>query len=162
MKNVQQGFKLIERMIAVAIIGIVAPLCASDVNAQTLDEEQNCLALSIYWEARGEIRRGMIAVGWTVLNRTRGEHFPSTLCEVVHEGGEQGPCQFSWWCDGKSDRPRNRHSWTRARVIAADLLIDPPPDPTHGALFYHSTSIRIPWKRKRARTALIGNHIFYR
>ena len=67
MKNVQQGFALIERMIAVAIIGIVAPLYVSNVNAQTLKEEQNCLALSIYWEARGEIRRGMIAVGWTVL-----------------------------------------------------------------------------------------------
>jgi prepilin-type N-terminal cleavage/methylation domain-containing protein len=39
MKNVQQGFTLIERMIAVAIIGIVAPLCASDVNAQTLKIE---------------------------------------------------------------------------------------------------------------------------
>ncbi len=162
LKNEQQGFTLIERMFAVAIIGIVAPLCANDVNAQSLGEEQNCLALSIYWEARGEIRRGMIAVGWTVLNRMQSEHFPSTPCDVVHQGGEQGPCQFSWWCDGKSDRPRDRDSWTAALLLSAKLLVDPPPDPTGGALFYHSVYIPLPWRRQRIRTTQIGGHVFYR
>lgn len=130
--------------------------------ARGLQQEHRCLALALYWEARGESRRGMVAVGWTVLNRSRSPEFPSTPCEVVLEGGEKPPCQFSWWCDGKSDRPRDHDSWIRARVIAAQLLTDPPPDPTGGALFYHSTSIRVPWTRPRRRTIRIGNHIFYR
>ena len=130
--------------------------------ARGLQQEHRCLALALYWEARGESRRGMVAVGWTVLNRSRSPEFPSTPCEVVFEGGEKPPCQFSWWCDGKSDRPRDHDSWIRARVIAARLLTDPPPDPTGGALFYHSTSIRVPWTRPRRRTVRIGNHIFYR
>ena len=127
-----------------------------------MQREHHCLALALYWEARGESRRGIVAVGWTIINRSRSPEFPATPCEVVYEGGETPPCQFSWWCDGNSDRPRNRDSWTRVRVIAARLLTDPPPDPTDGALFYHSASIPVPWTRPRRRTARIGNHIFYR
>jgi spore germination cell wall hydrolase CwlJ-like protein len=35
-----------------------------------------------------------------------------------------------------------------------------PRDPTSGALFFHNTSIRPPWRRER--TTRIGNHVFYR
>jgi spore germination cell wall hydrolase CwlJ-like protein len=150
------------KTIFLGFIFIVATLYAPDTNARSLQDEQQCLALAMYWEARGEGRKGMIAVGWTVLNRSRNEHFPASPCEVIYQGGERGRCQFSWWCDGKSDRPQNRDSWTRARIIAAELLTDPPRDPTGGALFYHSRSIPVPWKRRRVRTARIGNHIFYR
>ena len=153
---------MLRRVLLPGLILLATSLYAGDARTMNLQNEHHCLALALYWEARGEDRRGMIAVGWTVLNRIRSPHFPGTPCAVIYQGGEQRPCQFSWWCDGKSDRPRNMHSWTKARVVAAHLLVDPPPDPTHGALFYHSTSIRIPWKRKRARTAMIGNHIFYR
>lgn len=141
---------------------LLATLQVDDVYARSLEDEHHCLSLALYWEARGESNSGMIAVGWTILNRARSKDFPATPCAVVFEGGEQAPCQFSWWCDGKSDRPRDRDSWIQARVIAARLLVDPPPDPTGNALFYHSTSIRVPWKRKRTRTRRIGNHIFYR
>ena len=124
--------------------------------------EQQCLALNLYWEARGEGRAGMLAVGWTVLNRVNSPQFPATVCGVVYQGGERPPCQFSWWCDGKSDRPREQHSWTAAVKVSSELLRRPPPDPTKGALFYHNTSIRSPWKRPREQTARIGRHIFYR
>ncbi len=150
------------RIILSGLLCILASLYANDTDARSLQDEQQCLALAMYWEARGEGRQGMVAVGWTILNRARSEHFPATPCVVVFQGGERGPCQFSWWCDGKSDRPRDRISWTRARIIAAELLVDPPRDPTNGALFYHSKSIPVPWTRTRVRTARIGNHIFYR
>ena len=122
----------------------------------------HCLAMNMYWEARGEGRRGMLAVGWVVLNRVRSSEFPATICAVVYQGGEQPPCQFSWWCDGRSDRPREHESWQAALAVAAELLSDPPPDVTNNALFYHAASIRNPWTRPRTRTAQIGDHIFYR
>ena len=152
----------LNKAISVLLLAFVASIIAKDINARTLRQEQFCLALSIYWEARGEDRRGMIAVGWTILNRVQSEHFPSSPCDVVRQGGEVPPCQFSWWCDGKSDRPRDRDSWTTALLISAELLVNPPPDPTGGALFYHSTDINKPWRRKRIRTARIGAHVFYR
>lgn len=145
-----------------ALFVLIASLHVGDAHARSLQDEHHCLALALYWEARGESRRGMVAVGWTILNRAQSRDFPATPCAVVYQGGQRPPCQFSWWCDGKSDRPRDRDSWIQARVVAAELLVDPPPDPTGRALFYHSTRIGVPWTRKRTRTARIGNHIFYR
>jgi N-acetylmuramoyl-L-alanine amidase len=122
----------------------------------------HCLSLAMYWEARGEGRRGMMAVGSVVLNRVQSHQFPNSICSVVYEGGEKPPCQFSWWCDGKSDRPRNRSQWLAAQDVSETLLSNASSDPTGGALFFHSASIRSPWHRTRDRTAKIGNHIFYR
>ena len=148
--------------IPLVAITLVTLLFSSEAASRSLKQEQYCLALTMYWEARGEGYRGMTAVGWTILNRVNSREFPATPCDVVFQGGEQPPCQFSYWCDGKSDRPRDRRGWRIALVIAAKLLIDPPQDPTFGALFYHSANIKIPWKRQRTRTARIGRHIFYR
>ena len=125
-------------------------------------DAHQCLGLAMYWEARGEGRRGMLAVGSVVMNRVQSRHFPNSVCGVVYEGGEKPPCQFSWWCDGKSDRPRNRVQWQAVLTTAEELLLERPPDLTDGALFFHSAGIRSSWHRTRQRTAHIGNHIFYR
>jgi len=145
-----------------AVIAASFQPVAAPAHAGTLQNEQHCLALTLYWEARGEGRAGMLAVGWTVLNRVQSPQFPGTPCRVVYQGGETPPCQFSWWCDGKSDRPRDAKSWQFAQLVAAELLFDPPPDPTAGALYFHSASIPPPWRRKLSRTARIGGHVFYR
>ena len=121
---------------------------------------QHCVALAMYWEARGEGLRGMQAVGSVILNRVADQRFPETPCGVVQQGGETPPCQFSWWCDGKSDRPTNRTQWSTALTVADQMLTRRPNDATGGALFFHSTAIRNPWRRQQ--TARIGNHVFYR
>lgn len=129
---------------------------ASRVDAQV----QRCVALAMYWEARGEGHQGMLAVGSVVLNRAEDDRFPNAVCDVVYQGGETPPCQFSWWCDGKSDRPTHQALWAESLSLANELLTMRPQDPTNGALFFHNTSIRTPWHRER--TARIGNHVFYR
>ena len=128
--------------------------------SQAGTQAQHCVALAMYWEARGEGHRGMLAVGSVVLNRVEDDRFPDSVCGVVYQGGESPPCQFSWWCDGKSDRPTHEELWASSLSIADELLMARPSDPTHGALFFHNTSIRSPWRRER--TARIGNHVFYR
>ncbi len=132
----------------------------ADLNTQLDAASRHCLALTLYWEARGEGRAGMQAVGAVVLNRVDDHRFPDTVCGVVKQGGETPPCQFSWWCDGRSDRPSNGRSWAAALALADEMLTARPRDPTRGALFFHSTSIDSPWRR--TRTAHIGNHVFYR
>jgi spore germination cell wall hydrolase CwlJ-like protein len=118
------------------------------------------MALAMYWEARGEGRQGMQAVGEVILNRVADNRFPDTTCAVVYEGGETPPCQFSWWCDGRSDRPTNQTQWALALALAEELLSGRGEDMTGGALFFHNTSMGKPWQRQQ--TAQIGNHVFYR
>lgn len=68
-----------------------------------MDDAITCLARSIYWEAKGKDSTDMEAVANVVMNRLGHEGFPDTVCAVVKQGSETKSCQFSWWCDGKSD-----------------------------------------------------------
>jgi N-acetylmuramoyl-L-alanine amidase len=130
--------------------------------ASAVDDPARGLALALYWEAKSEGAEGMRAVASVVLNRVAHPQFPDTVCAVVRQGGEDPPCQFSWWCDGKSDQPTEPHAWRLAQQIAKAALAKPSPDRTRGALFFHNASITTPWVRKRERTVQIGRHIFYR
>jgi len=150
------------RAILLMSIAIAAQFGGADARAASLKQERDCLALALYWEARGEGRQGMVAVGWVILNRVHSRDFPGTPCGVVRQGGERPPCQFSFWCDGKSDRPRNGRSWNLAQIISAELLLQPPPDPTGGSLYFHTTGVRPSWMRTQTRTVQIGSHVFYR
>ena len=131
--------------------------------AQSDGDPRECLALAAYWEAGGESREGMAAVAAVVLNRRAHPDFPSTVCEVVHQGGTEPGCQFRFWCDGESDRPRDAGLWALAREVAAEALEGRADDPTGGALFFHSAALgAAPWRRPRERTVQIGRHIYYR
>jgi N-acetylmuramoyl-L-alanine amidase len=124
--------------------------------------ERKCLALTVYYEARAESLEGQQAVAAVVLNRVRDGKFPNNICAVVHEGGGQRSCQFSWYCDGRSDKPRDGDAWRQA-VAVADAAIDGEiTDPTDGALYFHSTGVKPKWRKKLTKTAAIDNHIFYR
>lgn len=124
--------------------------------------ELNCLAKTIYFEARGESEKGQRAVAAVVLNRVKSRSFPNTICEVVHQGGTASrDCQFSWWCDRRSDQPKDLKAWQRATAIAREMMAGAP-DPTNGALYYHHTDISPSWRMQLRRLATIGAHVYYR
>jgi Cell Wall Hydrolase len=126
-------------------------------------DEIACLALNIYHEARGEPDEGKLAVGHVVLNRVLSGRFPSTVCEVVQQGGEvrRNRCQFSWWCDGRSDTPRNRQDWQRSSELALAIYWGQTEDPTNGALWYHADYVSPAWRHDFDQGPTIGRHIFY-
>lgn len=128
------------------------------------DSDLDCLALNVYFEARSEPEIGQVAVAAVTLNRVRDPAFPDTICAVVKQGEEYGRhrCQFSWWCDGRDDTPRNPSAWQRARLIASLALSRALEDPTSGALWYHADHVQPSWSRSMAMIAQIGRHLFYR
>ena len=128
----------------------------------SVSPQQRCLALAMYWESKGEGAEGMRAVGSVVLNRVADEAFPDTVCGVVQDGDETPPCQFSWWCDGVSDEPEEPQPWHLAIGLAGEMLHSRGPDPTKGALFFHSAEIEVPWRIERTPTVHILGHIYYR
>ena len=127
--------------------------------------ELHCLALNIYFEARGEPLAGKLAVGHVVLNRAASKRFPKRICAVVQQGGDKRRhrCQFSWWCDGQSDRPRNRRAWQEALFVAKMIKGGMTQDPTRGARWYHAVYVSPDWSQDFAPTeqVKIGRHIFY-
>ncbi len=128
-----------------------------------IDEDLQCLALNIYHEARSEPLTGQLAVAQVTLNRVASEAFPESVCEVVKQGGQKrNRCQFSWWCDGKSDHPTEEKAWRKSLDLGRRVLAEQSPDPTKGALYYHATYVSPTWSRSFQRTAQIGSHLFYR
>ena len=125
--------------------------------------EIECLALNIYFEARGEPEAGQLAVGHVVMNRVASARFPSTVCGVIQQGGElrRYRCQFSWWCDGRSDKPRNKRLWEKSAELALNVYWGRSEDPTDGALWYHADYVKPYWRNDFLRGPKIGRHIFY-
>ncbi|HEX9858836.1 MAG TPA: cell wall hydrolase, partial [Paracoccaceae bacterium] len=76
----------------------------------TGDAEWQCLAEALYFEARGETVQGQFAVAEVILNRVDSPRYPATICGVVHQGG-RGGCQFSFTCDGYSDKIREQGAY---------------------------------------------------
>ena len=123
-----------------------------------------CLALNIYHEARGESALGKLAVAHVVMNRVADRRFPGTACAVIRQGGEQvrHRCQFSWWCDGRSDQPHHGRSWALTKSLARDVYWGYVQDPTDGALWYHADYVSPYWRTAFQQGPTIGRHIFYK
>ncbi len=120
-----------------------------------------CLAMAVYFEARGEHPDAQLAVAEVVMNRVVDPRFAGDVCGVVKEdwGPAAHDCQFSFWCDGLPEKPADAVAWSTARDIAqkaldGDVL-------GHGATHYHAVSVHPWWADTLEPVGMIGNHIFY-
>jgi len=135
------------------------------VNARTASEVR-CLATAIYFEARGEAQKGQIAVAQVVLNRLKNPAYPNTICGVVYQNkNKRNRCQFSFACDGITDRITDKRSWAASQVLARRVLND---DRTlymasvGASTHYHATYVRPRWARTMTKMEKIGRHVFYK
>jgi len=115
-----------------------------------------CLAKAIYHEARGEGIRGMLAVGYVVINRANHARFPSDICDVVKQ-----PNQFSWV--GVKMKIHDSALYEQAKSVAIMVAESSDGDPTKGSTHFHRFDLGIDWSNKSMKkTVRIGNHQFYR
>ena len=128
---------------------------------ESVDDAITCLARTVYWEAKGGSEANMEAVASVVMNRLGREGFADTVCGVVKQGSEQKNCQFSWWCDGRSDQVQEEDRYQLAKAIAAKALNQQLPDSTGGALFFHDRSVATDWTKRYRRTAQTDKFLFY-
>ena len=143
------------------------------------NQEINCLAHNVYFEAKNQGTGGWLAVAFVTLNRVKDSRFPNTICEVVHQGPSkpswQNPekqipirhkCQFSWYCDGKPDviGSLERYSEILAftNLMLGQAISTPMIDITDGATHYHADYVKPAWAKTKTKTIEIGDHIFYR
>ena len=148
--------------------------------AEDIDEELICMAKNIYFEAGNQPLAGKLSVAFVTINRVVSSQFPDSVCDVIYQAeyrnnymGNEVPiidrCQFSWFCDGKSDTPTDSYTWLQSMEVAREILevnnyqsrmilIDN----TEGALWYHADYVKPNWSNYLQEIVTIENHIFYK
>jgi spore germination cell wall hydrolase CwlJ-like protein len=123
-----------------------------------LDEQGNCLATAVYFEARGESVEGQLAVARVVMNRAASGRYPPDYCSVVRQ-----PAQFSFvrhgqfpWIDTTSA------AWARAQGVARLAIANVIPSVGSDVLWYHANYVAPGWGHRLSVVEKIGAHIFYR
>ena len=148
-------------------------------------EQEYCLAQNIFFEAGNQSLEGMAAVADVTLNRVQEGRYPNDICSVVKQGLKHPngtmkihKCQFSWYCDGKSDSiPVDslhlgiNKAWENSQLIAKTMLLEYNLTDrgsyfgiTEGSTHYHANYVVPNWIHDvgMKRTGQIGSHIFYK
>ena len=155
------------------LLGVILLLHAGKAEALDYDGERFCLAQNIYFESGNQSFAGKLAVGDVVMNRVEDPQFPNSVCEVIYQAktfvnwkGNTMPirnqCQFSWYCDGKSDEPKDSVTWLESIRVADLILRGDFEDITEGSLWYHADYVRPNWADNLEEVVVIDNHIFYK
>ena len=125
-----------------------------------LDEQTNCLATAVYFEARGETLEGQLAVARVVMNRAASGKYPPDWCSVMKQ-----PWQFSFVNPRSGQVPvanTDSDSWRKAVAIAQLAAANIVPSLDNDVLWYHANYVAPSWGRRLAMVQKIGAHIFYR
>lgn len=131
--------------------------------ADEMIAESKCLAEAIYYEARSEQTSGQLAVAEVIANRVEDHRYPNSICEVVYQGATRTTgCQFTFTCDGATDRKPTGWRWEKAETIATHVIMGLNETKTSGATHYHATYVDPVWNSGLIKTRQIGTHIFYR
>ena len=141
-------------------------------DASTIDQA-HCLATNIYFEARHQKDDEKKAIANVVINRVKDKAFPDTICGVVYQAVRdskgspiRNKCQFSWYCDGKSDMVKNTAAYEKDFLIALITMANreegPNNDNTNNSLWYHAHYVVPYWAAAYTFQERIGAHLFYR
>ena len=149
-------------------------------------KELYCLAQNIFFEAGNQSLEGMAADADVTINRLTNARYPDTICGVVKQGlkhpdgqMKRYKCQFSWYCDGKSDTVPStsatlnegiNSAWINSQDIAYAMLLEYELSQitwlgiTQGSTHYHANYVVPNWVEDRGmkRVKQIGSHIFYK
>ena len=116
----------------------------------TNNKDVDLIARLINGEARGEPYEGQVAVGATILNRTRDARFPSTIAGVIYQPGA-----FTAIVDGQINAKLEASSIRAARDAINGW------DPSGGAVFYFNPATSTnKWIWSRTLIKIIGKHRF--
>src|SRR6516164_5210807 len=126
---------------------------------------EKCLADAVYFEARGEVRKGQEAVAQVVMNRVFSGYYPHDVCGVVYQNAHRHlACQFTFACEGKDlSRIDEPDMWEQAKSIAKDTLDGKIWHAEVGhATHYHAYWVHPSWVHEMTRLYKFGVHTFYR
>ena len=153
---------ILKYAVLVLSVTLTATSQAKSVNdssqVQKLSKAQiECLVFNAYFESRGQGVKGMQAVTWVVLNRTKHPSYPATPCAVIY-----APFQFEWTRNGKTPQVKEKDAYTQAERVVEGVLSGKLKDNTNASTHFHSTRIKSVWASRLSYTTTIGSHCFYK
>lgn len=132
-------------------------------------KEKECIVETLYYEARSEGRKGLLAVASVLQERKQHPDYPSTYCKISKQYK-----QFSFRLENKPSAKALERSISslqdkdvemlgEAKKIADSMLLGAfrgilP----KGTLFYHAKYVKPTWSKGMKKVAAIGQHVFYR
>lgn len=133
-----------------------------------LEKEKVCLEQTIHGEAKGENRKGKMAIAELILNRVHSDYFPSTICGVVKDDnyGKQFKLDFNKTYDVSDETEIIAQMYIdyisiyyeKGKIINSSL--------TDGAIFFRNKDISDrdtdEWFNKLLITVVLGKHTFYK
>jgi spore germination cell wall hydrolase CwlJ-like protein len=127
-------------------------------SAAGLDQETNCLATAVYFEARGESLEGQLAVARVVMNRAASGKYPPSWCATIKQHA-----QFSFVRHGEFPVVDTASdAWRKAEGIARLAAANIVPSVSTDVLWYHADYVAPSWGHRLSMVQKIGQHIFYR
>ena len=164
-------------MLMQIVTGLVA------VNPVGSHEELYCLAINSYHEARGETFDDKLATAQVVMNRVDSPKFPDDVCKVITDGPireswktrqhrdldslervyypARHKCQFSWYCDGRSDAMYNLDGWEDSVIAAFLVYTGFGEDIVSGATHYYAHDRVSPsWAERMEVTVKLSGHTY--
>lgn len=115
-----------------------------------------CMAVAIYFEARGEPIDGQYAVADVIVNRVNHERYPDDVCSVVYQGN-----QFSFTLKYNHDNlpAVETTAFVNSLVVASDVL----QGKTLGvsSTHYHTLDVSPSWSTAFLVDGVVGRHVFY-
>ena len=119
-----------------------------------------CLYEALYHEARGENKKGIIAVANVIRNRVYSDRFSTSYCKVIYQ-----PKQFSYvhLLPNRNTPAPTKESYKIMQMVAEDTVkgkvinvVD------NNVMWYHAVYVKPKWSSKLKRTNIIGKHMFYK
>jgi spore germination cell wall hydrolase CwlJ-like protein len=140
-------------LFAIILLSMPGSAVANEAYGPMADNELDCIARAVYFEAGGEPLAGQIGVAQVIMNRVKDRRFADSPCGVIAEG-------FYF----PRDVPITVAArWQTAQRIATDVANGRNLDERllH-ALYFHGVNEHPAWMRVKHRLVTIGRHIFYR
>ena len=165
MTNIKRIHKHMTSILKYAVLALSVTLTATlqaetdpkQSQVQKLPKSQiECLIKNAYFESRGQGVKGMQAVTWVVLNRTKHPSYPSTPCAVIAQ-----PKQFSWY-GNKPIQIKEKDAYMQAERVVEGVLSGKLKDNTNSSTHFHSARIKPVWASRLSYTTTIGSHCFYK
>ena len=143
---------------AVVVQEIKSILVQDATNISYTDEDKECMAKNIFYEAGVESNLGKVAVGHVTINRLKTKRWGDSICSVVY-----AKKQFSWTiCKRKRAATPSGPLWRESQIAADMVLTGTRVRKLEKSLFYHTDYIKTPkWVDAKAKADKIDQHIFY-